>query len=75
MQNNLIFLSLSLSLSPYNKFYIKWTPLHPNDSKELIIRIEHERLKTFYSKKALPQIKKCGQGRESQGSLGLEERS
>ena len=43
---------LDLPLSPYNKFYIKFAPLHPNDDPEMIIRIELERLKTFYSKNA-----------------------
>lgn len=45
---------LDLPFSPYRKFYIKWTPLHPKDSQDLIIRTERERLKTFYTKNALP---------------------
>lgn len=46
---------IDLPLSPYNKFYTKFTPLHPEDYPQLIIQTERERLQTFYSKNALPQ--------------------
>lgn len=45
---------LDLPLSPYSKYYTKFAPLHPDDDLQLIIQTERERLKTFYSKNALP---------------------
>lgn len=46
---------LDMPLSPDNKYYTKFTPLHPEDNLKLIIQIECERLKTFYSMNAIPQ--------------------
>ena len=46
---------IDLPLSPYSMYYTKIAPLPPNDDPQLIIRTEHERLKSFYTKNALPQ--------------------
>lgn len=45
---------LDLPLSPFSRFYIKFTPLHPEDNPEVNLQTERERLKTFYTKIALP---------------------
>lgn len=48
---------IDFPISPYDKFYIKLAPLHPEDDPQMIIRTEREWLNTFYSKNALPQKK------------------
>ena len=48
------FEQLDLPLSPFSKFYIMFTHLHPNDNLKVTIRTERERLKTFYTQNALP---------------------
>ena len=45
---------LDLPLSPFSKFYTKFSHLHSSDNPQTIIRTQRERLKTFYSKHAQP---------------------
>ena len=45
---------LDLPLSPYNKFYIKFSPLHPNDAPELIVRNEREKIENFLFQECTP---------------------
>lgn len=46
---------LDLLRSPHAQFYIKFSPFHPNEDIETVIRIERERLKSFYATNALPE--------------------
>lgn len=46
---------IDLLISPFGKYYIKISPLHPNDDPQTIIRTERKILKTFYSVNARPQ--------------------
>ena len=46
---------LDLPISPYGRYYIKFSPLHPYDDHQTIFRTERERSKTFYSVNAQPQ--------------------
>lgn len=48
---------IDLTISPYGKFYITFAPLHPEDDPQVIVRTERERLKSFYSLNARPQIR------------------
>ena len=46
---------LDLPISPYRRYYIKFSPLHPEDGPQRIVRTEKERLQTLYSVIAQPQ--------------------
>lgn len=51
------FEQIYLPISLHGRFYVNFSPFHPSDDKETLVRTERERLDTFYTTNALPQDK------------------